>query len=63
MDNSIPLTKSTTSLNIISTLLYNMSIRERHLLKKVLQVFHKKYDMLISTFESHVFLLTKYAII
>ena len=61
MDNSVPLSKSTTSLEIISTFLYNMSITEPHLLKNVLHLFHKKDDMLISTFEIHVFLLTKYA--
>ena len=61
MDNSIPLRKSTTSLEIISPFLYNMSITETHLLKNVLHLFHKKDDMLISTFESHDFLLTKYA--
>ena len=61
MDNSIPLSKSTTSLEIISSFLYNMSITEPHLLKNVLHLFHKKDDMLISTFESHVFLLKKYA--
>ena len=38
-----------------------MSITEPHLLKNVLHLFHKKDDILISTFESHVFLLTKYA--
>ena len=45
MDNSIPL----------------LLITEPHLLKNVLHLFHKKNDMLISTFESHLFLLTKYA--
>ena len=61
MDNSIPISKSTTSLKVISPFLYNMSITEPHLLKTVLHLFYKKDDMLISTFESHVFLLTKYA--
>ena len=61
MDNSIPLSKSTTSLEIISPFLYNMSITQPHLLKNVLHLFHKKDYMLISTFESHVFLLKKYA--
>ena len=61
MDNSIELGKSATFLNIISPFSYNMSIREPHLLKNVLHLFHKKDDMLISTFESHVFLLTKCA--
>ena len=36
MDNSIPVSKSTTSLAIISPFLYNISIQEPHLLKKVL---------------------------
>ena len=61
MDNSIPLSKSTTSLEIIAAFLYNMSITEPHLLKNVLHLFHKKNDMLMSTFETHVFLLTKHA--
>ena len=61
MDNSIPLSKSATYLEIISPFLYNMSITQPHLLKNMLHLFHKKDDMLISTFESHVFLLTKYA--
>ena len=62
IDNSILLSKSTTSLEIISPFLYNMSITQPHLTKNVLHLFHKKDDMLISTFESHVFLLTEYAI-
>ena len=75
MDKSIALSKSTTSLEIISPFLYNMSITELHLLKNGLHLFHKKDNMLKnglhlfhkkdnmlrSTFESHVFLLTKYA--
>ena len=60
MDKAIPLSKSTTSPEIISPTLHNMSITEPLLLKNVLHLFHKKDNMLISTFESHVFLLTKY---
>ena len=61
MDNSNSLHKSTTSLKIISPFLYNMSITEPHSLKNVFNFFRKKDDMLISTFESHVFILAKYA--
>ena len=61
MDNSIPVSKSTTSLAIISPFLYNISIQEPHLLKKVLLLLKQKEDMPLSIFENHVFILTKYA--
>ena len=60
-DNSIPVSKSTTSLAIISPFLYNISMQEPHLLKKVLLLFKQKKDMPLSIFENHVFILTKYA--
>ena len=61
MDNSIPVSKSTTSLAIISPFLYNISIQEPHLLEKVLLLFQQKEDMSLSIFENHVFILKKYA--
>ena len=61
MDNSIPVSKSTTSLAIISPFLYNISIQEPHLLKKVLLLLKQKEDMSLSIFENHVFIFTKYA--
>ena len=45
MDNSIPVSKSTTSLAIISPFLYNISIQESHLLKKVLLLLQQKEDI------------------
>ena len=45
MDNSIPASKSITSLAIISPFLYNISIQEPHLLKKVLLLLQQKEDM------------------
>ena len=60
MDNSIPVGKSATSLAIISPFLYNISIQEPHLLKKVLLLLQQKEDMSLSVFENHVFILTKY---
>ena len=61
IDNSIPVSKSTTSLAIISPFLYNISIQEPHLLKKILRLLQQKEDMPLSIFENHVFILTKYA--
>ena len=61
MDNAIPVSKSTTSLAIISPFLYNISIQEPHLIKKVLLLLKQKEDMPLSIFENHVFILTKYA--
>ena len=61
MDNSIPVSKSTTCLAIISPFLYNTSIQEPHLLRKVLLIFQQKEDMSLSILENHVFILTKYA--
>ena len=61
MDNSIPVSKSTTSLAIISPFLYTISIQEPHLLKKVLLLLHQKEDIPLSIFENHVFILKKYA--
>ena len=61
MDNSITVSESTTSFAIISPFLYNISIQEPHLLKKVLLLLKQKEDMSLSIFENHVFILTKYA--
>ena len=61
MDNSIPVSKSTTSLAIISPFLYNISIQDPHLLKKILLLLKQKEDMSLSNFENHFFILTKYA--
>ena len=61
MDNSIPVSKSTTYLGIISPFLYNISIQEPNLLKEVLLLLQQKEDMPLSIFENHVFILTKYA--
>ena len=61
MDNSIPVSKSTASLAIIIPFLYNISIKEPHLLKKVLLLLQQKEDMSLSIFGNHVFILTKYA--
>ena len=60
MDNSILISKSTTSLAIISPFLYNIAIQEPHLLKKVL-LLQQKEDMSLSIYEYHAFTLTKYA--
>ena len=61
MNNSIPIRKSTTSLAIISPFVYNISIQEPHLLKKVLLLLQPKEAMPLSIFENHVFILTTYA--
>ena len=61
MDNSIAVSKSTTSHAIISPFLYNISIQEPNLLKKVLLLLQQKEDMPLSIFENHVFILAKYA--
>ena len=61
IDNSFPVSKSTTSLAIISPFLYNISIQDPHILKKVLLLLQQKEDMSLSIFENHVFILTKYA--
>ena len=61
IDNSIPVSKSTTSLSIILPLLYNISIQEPHLLKMVLLLLRQKGDMPLTIFENHVFIFTKYA--
>ena len=60
MDNSIPVSKSSTSLAVISPFLYNISIQEPHLLKKVLLLLKQREDIPLSIFENHVFILTKY---
>ena len=60
MDNSIPVSKSTTCLAIISPFLHNISIQEPHLLKRVLLLLQQKEDMSLSIFENHIFILTKY---
>ena len=61
MDNSIPISKSTTSLAIISPFLYNISIQEPHILKKVFLFLQQKEDMPLSISKNYVFILTKYA--
>ena len=61
MDNSILLSKSTTSLAKISLFLYNISIQEPRLPEKVLLLLQQKDDLSLSIFENHVFILTKYA--
>ena len=61
MDNLIPVSKSTTSLAIISSILYNICIQVPNLLKKVLLLLQLKEDMPLSNLENHVFILTKYA--
>ena len=60
MDNSIPVSKSTTSLAIISSFLYNISIQEPHSLKKVLLLLQQVKDIWLSIFEHHVSIITKY---
>ena len=42
MDTFIPVSKTTSSLAIISPFLYNISISEPELLKNILLLFHKK---------------------
>ena len=61
IDNSIPVSKSTTSLAIIAPFLHNVSIQEPHLLIKVLLLFQQKEEKSLSVFEKHVSILTKYA--
>ena len=61
MDNSILVSKSTTSLAIISPFLYNISVQEPHLLRKALLLLWQKEDMPLSIFENYVFIPTKYA--